>query len=189
TARYQTLDSCDAIDLFDRYEDDLSEFGVYIGSNTAPNATHVRILYSNGFRNEGSFYGIAIGIVIKGPLALLGDAYLEILDLPNFSPYSCQSEPGVTQLVGSSEKIIANLDVQNLLSIMDLDSIITKIRSNRLVDCLGCITVQYSPGLVASDVLTNEGTVQPVEETQPKPKLKNYFKYNNKRKIFVDKLG
>src|ERR1700712_2913413 len=93
------------------------------------------------YLSPGSFYGLAIGIIVNGPRALIGAAYLEIQDIPNFDPYSCQKEPGVKQMLGSSEKIIANLDVQNLLSVMDLDSIITKIRSNRVADCLGSVSV------------------------------------------------
>lgn len=52
-SQFKTWDSCDATDLFDRYEDDISVFNVYFGGNLTAVETEVRILYSNGFRNKG----------------------------------------------------------------------------------------------------------------------------------------
>ena len=202
-SQYKTWDSCDATDLFDRYEDDASFFKVYFGSNTTAVPTEVRIHYSNAFRTKGfiqitihfiiifvilgNFYGIAIGIIVNGPRALIGAAYLEIQDIPNFDPYSCQKEPGIKQLLGSSEKIIANLDVQNLLSIMDLDSIITKIRSNRVADCLGTISVHFSPGLLFSETLFNQYDSEKEQEPAKTIKFwqnwKNQLKQNRYRKM------
>ena len=112
---------------------------------------------------------------------------MEIQDIPNFDPYSCQKEPGIKQLLGSSEKIIANLDVQNLLSIMDLDSIITKIRSNRVADCLGTISVHFSPGLLFSETLVRQYDEDKMPEPSKATKFwqnwKNQLKQNRYRKL------
>ena len=87
---------------------------------------------------------------------MIGAAYLESQDIPNFNPYNCQTEPGIKQMFGTVEKIVATMDIQNLLSVMDLNSIITKVRSNRIANCLGSVAVQYSPGLVSSKVLADQ---------------------------------
>lgn len=118
---------------------------------------------------------------MNGPRALIGSAYLEIQDMPNFDPYLCQKDPGVKQLQGSTEKIIATLDVQNLLSVLDLDSIMTKIRSNRVADCLGSITVQFSPGLVFSDTLLPENSGD--KNSEPLKKIKIWQNWKNQLKI------
>ena len=53
-SQYKTWDSCDATDLFDRYEDDTSFFKLYFSSNSTAVPIEVRIHYSNGFRDKGS---------------------------------------------------------------------------------------------------------------------------------------
>lgn len=87
---------------------------------------------------------------------MIGAAYLELQDIPNFNPHNCQSEPGVKQMFGTVEKLLSTMDIQNLLSVMDLNSIITKVRSNRIANCLGSVAVQFTPGLVFSHVLAEE---------------------------------
>lgn len=53
-SKYKTWDSCDAIDLFDRYEGDVSHLSVYFGSSPTPKPIEINILYSNGFRNKST---------------------------------------------------------------------------------------------------------------------------------------
>ena len=93
---------------------------------------------------------------MKGPPNLLGTAYLRLAVIPNLSSSLCRSEPGITRLVGSAERIFSNLNVQNLISVMNTESLIAKIRMNRIIDCLGFIMVNYDPGLLVSDTNENE---------------------------------
>lgn len=53
-SKYKTWDSCDAIDLFDRYEGDVSLLNVFFGSSPTPKLMEINILYSNGFRNQSN---------------------------------------------------------------------------------------------------------------------------------------
>ena len=80
-------------------------------------------------------------------------AYMRQAVIPNIHERDCLLEPGVKFLVGSAERIISKLVVQNLISVMNIDTLISKIRMNRVIDCLGIIEVFYEPGLLSSHAL------------------------------------
>ncbi|CAG2178887.1 unnamed protein product [Oppiella nova] len=142
-------DSCDNIDIIDRYKGRIDTFEVFTSDNVS-HVISVQILYDKTIRRNGSTEEIIIGVVTSAPADLIGAAYLRIADIPNFNEFACTTDPGVTKLIGTTERIFSNLNVENLLSVLDLESIIVKIRSNRIVDCLGYVNIQYSPGLMST---------------------------------------